>query len=85
MRLAKKDTPERASISDESSPEAGPQAEASLAGTGTGTLVDREARPRGQAVSADLPTPFDRQAWMRKYMRTYMRDRRAKIKAQKAP
>lgn len=49
-------THERASTDDEASPEAGPQAEASLAGTGTGTLVDREARIEGQAASADLPT-----------------------------
>ena len=49
-------TPERPSINDESSPEAGPQAEASLAGTGTGTLAGREGRREGEAASADLPT-----------------------------
>jgi uncharacterized protein (UPF0335 family) len=47
---------ERASINDEASPEAGPQAEAFHSqGTGAGTLADREARIEGQAVSADLP------------------------------
>lgn len=47
---------ERPSTDDESSPEAGPQAQASHAGTGTGTLADREGRSEGEAVSADLPT-----------------------------
>lgn len=47
---------ERPSTNDKSSPEAGPQAEASLAGTGAGTLADREGRHEGEAVSADLPT-----------------------------
>lgn len=51
-------TQERPSTNDEPSPEAGPQAEASPAGTGTGTLADREGRHDGEAVSADLPTDF---------------------------
>ncbi|RWF41612.1 MAG: DUF2312 domain-containing protein [Mesorhizobium sp.] len=42
-------------VNDEPSPEAGPQTEASLAGTGTGTLADREGRIEGEAASADLP------------------------------
>ncbi|PWJ80603.1 ParB-like nuclease family protein [Pseudaminobacter salicylatoxidans] len=42
-------------VNDEPSPEAGPQAEASLAGTGAGTLADREGRPEGEAASVDLP------------------------------
>ncbi len=70
-RLATKDTPERASANVKSSPEVGPQAEASLAGTGTGMLVEREARPRGEAVSADLPTKFNKQEWQRLYMREH--------------
>lgn len=51
--------PERPSDNDEPYPEAGPQAEASPAGTGTGTLADREGRQNGEAVSADLPTHFE--------------------------
>jgi uncharacterized protein (UPF0335 family) len=47
---------ERASTDDEASSEAGPQAEASLAGDRSEMLADREARHEGQAVSADLPT-----------------------------
>ncbi|MES0207899.1 DUF2312 domain-containing protein [Mesorhizobium sp. M0028] len=47
---------ERPSINDEASPEAGPQAEASLVGTDTGTLADREGRSEGEAASVDLPT-----------------------------
>ncbi|TWB61664.1 hypothetical protein FBZ98_1011009 [Rhizobium sp. ERR 922] len=46
----------RPSINDEPSPEAGPQAEASPAGTGSGTLADRDGRHEGEAVSAGLPT-----------------------------
>lgn len=43
--------------SDEPSPEAGPQAEASQGqGTGAGTLADREGRHEGEAASVDLPT-----------------------------
>jgi hypothetical protein len=48
--------PGRASINDDPSPEAGPQAEASLAGTGTGMPADREGRHEGEAASVDLPT-----------------------------
>lgn len=47
---------ERASINDKASLEAGLQAEASPAGTGSRTLADREARSNGEAVSAVLPT-----------------------------
>ena len=50
--------------SDEPSPEAGPQAEASLAGTGTGMLADREGRPEGEGTSVALPTPFDPPAFL---------------------
>jgi hypothetical protein len=46
--------PERPSHDDEPSPEVGPQAEASPAGTGAGTLADREGRHEGEAASADL-------------------------------
>ncbi|MER9217901.1 hypothetical protein NKI48_03050 [Mesorhizobium sp. M0644] len=46
---------ERPSIDDEASPEAGPQAEASLVGTDTGTLADREGRSEGEAAFVDLP------------------------------
>lgn len=46
--------PERPSHNDEPSPEVGPQAEASPAGTGAGTLADREGRHEGEAASADL-------------------------------
>lgn len=53
------ETHERPSNNDEPSPEVGPQAEASPAGTGTGTLADREGRSNGEAVSADLPTHSD--------------------------
>lgn len=52
-------TQERPSINDEASLEAGPQAEASLAGTGSRTLADREGRSEGEAASADLPTNPD--------------------------
>ncbi|HWK65369.1 MAG TPA: hypothetical protein VNS34_10535 [Rhizobiaceae bacterium] len=55
INASRKNAP-RPSISDEPSPEAGPQAEASLAGTGTGTPADREGRHEGEAASADLPT-----------------------------
>ncbi|WP_017993906.1 GapR family DNA-binding domain-containing protein [Rhizobium leguminosarum] len=48
--------PERPSHNDEPSPEVGPQAEASPAGTGAGTLADREGRHEGEAASVDLPT-----------------------------
>ena len=48
--------PERPSVNDEPYPEAGPQVEASPAGTGSGTLADREGRHEGEAVSAGLPT-----------------------------
>ncbi|OCJ05290.1 hypothetical protein A6U87_14900 [Rhizobium sp. AC44/96] len=48
--------PERPSNNDEPSPEVGPQAEASPAGTGTGMLADREGRHDGEAASVDLPT-----------------------------
>lgn len=47
---------QRPSTNDKSSPEAGPQAEASHVGTDTGMLADREGRHEGEAVSADLPT-----------------------------
>ncbi|MGF6157803.1 uncharacterized protein (UPF0335 family) [Ensifer sp. KUDG1] len=50
------ETQERPSNNDEACPEAGPQAEASPAGTGTGTLADREGRRDGEAASVDLPT-----------------------------
>lgn len=56
------DTPE-ALDNDESSPEAGPQAEAShRQGTGAGTLAGREGRRDGEAVSADLPTNSEAKA-----------------------
>lgn len=48
--------PGRPSTSDEPSPEAGPQADASLAGTGSGTPADREGRHEGEAASVGLPT-----------------------------
>lgn len=47
---------QRPSINDEPYPEAGPQAQASLAGTGTGTLAGREGRIEGEAALAGLPT-----------------------------
>ncbi|MER8602825.1 DUF2312 domain-containing protein [Mesorhizobium sp. M1233] len=47
---------ERPSTNDEAPPEAGPQAEASLVGTDTGMLADREGRSEGEAASVDLPT-----------------------------
>lgn len=50
------ETHQRPSNNDEPSPEAGPQAEASPAGTGSGTLADREGRHEGEAASSDLPT-----------------------------
>lgn len=53
------ETHKRPSINDEPSPEVGPQAEASPAGTGAGTLADREGRHNGEAASADLPNPSD--------------------------
>ncbi|WP_246678948.1 MULTISPECIES: hypothetical protein [unclassified Mesorhizobium] len=46
---------QRPSTNDEPSLEAGPQAQASLAGTGSRTLADREGRIEGEAASADLP------------------------------
>ncbi|MCA0025504.1 MULTISPECIES: hypothetical protein [unclassified Mesorhizobium] len=46
---------QRPSTNDEPSPQAGPQAQASLAGTGSRTLADREGRIEGEAASADLP------------------------------
>lgn len=49
----------RPSINDEPSPEVGPQAEAFLAGTGTGMPADREGRHEGEAASVDLPTISD--------------------------
>lgn len=57
---------QRPSNNDEPSPEAGPQAEASLAGTGTGTLAGREGRSEGEAASADLPTDFQPPAFLTK-------------------
>lgn len=48
--------PERPSHNDEPSPEVGPQAEASPAGTGAGTLADREGRHEGEAATVGLPT-----------------------------
>ncbi len=48
--------PERPSNNDEPSPEVGPQAEASPAGTGAGTLADREGHQEGEAASSDLST-----------------------------
>lgn len=53
---AEEETHQRPSTNDEPYPEAGPQAEASPAGTGAGTLADREGRHDGEAASADLPT-----------------------------
>ncbi|MBY5657149.1 DUF2312 domain-containing protein [Rhizobium leguminosarum] len=50
------ETQERPSTNDEASPEAGPQAEASPAGIGAGTLADREGRHEGEAATVDLPT-----------------------------
>ncbi|HEY0120611.1 MAG TPA: hypothetical protein VGC14_02425 [Rhizobium sp.] len=50
------ETQERPSTNDKASPEAGPQAEASPAGTGTGTLADRDGRRKGEASFGDLPT-----------------------------
>lgn len=47
---------QRPSNNDEPYPEAGPQAEASLAGTGGGTLAGREGRRDGEAAPAGLPT-----------------------------
>lgn len=47
---------QRPSTNDEPSPEAGPQAEASLAGTGAAMPADREGRREGEATSVDLPT-----------------------------
>lgn len=46
---------QRSSINDKPPLEAGPQAEASLAGIGSRTLADREGRLEGEAASADLP------------------------------
>lgn len=60
------ETHQRPSNNDEPSPEAGPQAEASLAGTGTGTLAGREGRSEGEAASADLPTDFQPPAFLTK-------------------
>ncbi|TBF08696.1 DUF2312 domain-containing protein [Rhizobium ruizarguesonis] len=48
--------PERPSHNDEPSPEEGPQAEASPAGTGAGMLAGREGRHEGEATSVGLPT-----------------------------
>ncbi len=48
--------PEWPSNNDEPSPEVGPQAEASPAGTGAGTLADREGHQEGEAASSDLST-----------------------------
>jgi len=53
---AEEHNPRRPSNNDEASPEAGPQAEASPAGTGTGTLADREGRSEGEEASVVLPT-----------------------------
>jgi uncharacterized protein (UPF0335 family) len=53
---AEEETHQRPSTNDEPSPEVGPQAEISPAGTGSGTLADREGRFEGEAASADLPT-----------------------------
>ncbi|KSV78974.1 hypothetical protein N182_18425 [Sinorhizobium sp. GL2] len=53
---AEEETHQRPSTNDEPYPEAGPQAEASPAGTGAGTLADREGRHDGEAASVDLPT-----------------------------
>ncbi|RUV65202.1 MAG: DUF2312 domain-containing protein [Mesorhizobium sp.] len=50
------ETQERPSTNDEASPEAGPQAEASLVGIDTGMLADREGRNEGEAAPVDLPT-----------------------------
>jgi uncharacterized protein (UPF0335 family) len=44
------------STDDKASSEVGPQAEASLAETGSETLADHEGHIEGEAVSADLPT-----------------------------
>jgi uncharacterized protein (UPF0335 family) len=53
---AEEETHQRPSTNDEPSPEVGPQAEASPAGTGSGTLADREGRHEGEAAMVDLPT-----------------------------
>jgi ParB-like chromosome segregation protein Spo0J len=53
---AAKSNAREALVNDEPSPEAGPQAEASPAGIGAGTLADREGRHEGEAASVDLPT-----------------------------
>ncbi|TBE49177.1 DUF2312 domain-containing protein [Rhizobium ruizarguesonis] len=50
------ETHQRPSTNDEPSQEVGPQAEASPAGTGAGTLADREGRHEGEAAPVDLPT-----------------------------
>ena len=56
-KSAADETHQRPSNSDEPSPEAGPQAEAShCQDTGVGTLADREGRIEGEAASVDLPT-----------------------------
>lgn len=56
INAGRKNAP-KALNSDEPSPEAGPQAEASQSqDTGVGTLADREGRFEGEAASADLPT-----------------------------
>jgi len=47
---------ERPSTNDKAYLEAVPQDEASLAGTGSRMLADREGRSEGEAASADLPT-----------------------------
>lgn len=43
----------------------------------------RSPKPDVVGSNSTAIAKFDRQAWMREYMRTYMRDRRAKLKAQR--
>lgn len=62
---------ERASTNDKASSEAGPQAKASLAGTGSEMLADREARHEGQGASVALPTPSSVTAFVSKPLRPY--------------
>ncbi|PSH68569.1 DUF2312 domain-containing protein [Phyllobacterium brassicacearum] len=65
MALIAAEIHERPSNDDESSPEAGPQAESSQAGTGTGKLADREGRSEGEAVSTDLPANYAPPAFLK--------------------
>lgn len=54
--------------------------------TNKGEAQKAERRSPKPEAAGSIPATFakfDRQAWMREYMRTYMRDRRAKLKASK--